>query len=121
MPEPTIRDVAREAARAHLAALFPDHGLTPDVAEGIADAVLDAVQPLVRGEVLAEAEQVIRTTDLPAVHIDLFDNGADWAADLVHDLGATPSPTSTPERLRALPPGEFGDLVRKITPTSQEN
>lgn len=25
----------------------------------------------------------IRTTDLPEIHVDMFDNGAQWAADLI--------------------------------------
>jgi hypothetical protein len=29
---------------------------------------------------LAEA---IRTTDLPEIHVDMFDNGTQWAADLI--------------------------------------
>ena len=28
------------------------------------------------------AEQ-IRTTDLPEIHVDMFDNGTQWAADLI--------------------------------------
>ena len=54
------------------------------------DADRDA---LVRAAALREAEAAIRTTELPEDYIDLFDNGADWAADLVHNLAAT-APTS---------------------------
>ena len=93
--DPAARTAAREAARVKLAALFPDHGLTDHDADGFADAVLDTVQPLVRAAAFAEAEQAIRTTDLPEDHIDLFDNGADWAAGLVHDLGAAAAPAPT--------------------------
>lgn len=25
----------------------------------------------------------IRTTDLPEIHVDMFDNGTQWAADLI--------------------------------------
>ncbi|WP_138905974.1 hypothetical protein [Streptomyces chryseus] len=30
-----------------------------------------------------ELAEQIRTTDLPEVHVDMFDNGTQWAADLI--------------------------------------
>lgn len=95
-----LRTAAREAARLHLAALFPDHGLTPDVAEGIADAVLDTVQPLIRAEVLSEAETAIREL-IPALQREYPEEpsnspwccGVQDAATEISRLAAT-APTS---------------------------
>lgn len=106
LPDP--RTAAREAARAKLAGLFPGE-LLYLFADEIADAVLDAA-----------AEWLIKKYGVT--------NRA--AADLRH-IAATPTAVceipheSVAEedaceqrRLRDLPPGEFGDLVRKITPTT---
>ncbi|WP_030962657.1 hypothetical protein [Streptomyces sp. NRRL S-378] len=30
-----------------------------------------------------ELAEQIRTTDLPEIHVDMFDNGAQWAANLI--------------------------------------
>lgn len=30
-----------------------------------------------------ELAKKIRTTDLPEIHVDMFDNGTQWAADLI--------------------------------------
>lgn len=43
------------------------------------DALIDAfVQEVARG--LAKK---IRTTELPEIHVDMFDNGTQWAADVI--------------------------------------
>lgn len=39
-------------------------------------------EPLVDAVAHELAEQ-IRTTDLPEIHVDMFDNGTQWAADLI--------------------------------------
>ena len=113
LPDP--RTAAREAARAVVWAKLPslfraERG--QHFADEIADAVLDAVQPLVRGAALREAAEVadrLRDRVVGVVGISAVIRELDRLAH-----------TAAP-RLRDLPPGEFGDLVRKITPTSQES
>lgn len=39
-------------------------------------------QDILRRHAHQLAEQ-IRTTDLPEIHVDMFDNGTQWAADLI--------------------------------------
>lgn len=74
-------------ARAHLEAHAHWGCTSPEQMKEL----IDAVTVEARNASLAEAEQAIRTTELPEDHIDLFDNGADWAADLVHGLIAAAS------------------------------
>ena len=99
---PTDLPALRAALFAALAKAdgFETEQLEPDDYEVQIAAVVPIVlaeragrDALVRAAALTEAEAAIRTTELPEDYIDLFDNGADWAADLVHDLAAT-APTS---------------------------
>jgi hypothetical protein len=63
--------------RARLIAYLQQGGLSTARAEANLDAFAHEL-----------AEQ-IRTTDLPAIHVDMFDNGTQWAANLI-DPEATP-------------------------------
>ncbi|NUS83696.1 MAG: hypothetical protein HOY75_13355 [Streptomyces sp.] len=58
-------------ARARLIAHLQQAGLSTARAEANVDAYAHEL-----------AEQ-IRTTDLPEIHVDMFDNGTQWAADLI--------------------------------------
>jgi hypothetical protein len=66
------------SARGKIMAMFP---ASPVTAARVADEIL--------AEHARELAEKIRTTDLPEIHVDMFDNGTQWAADLIDpDKGA---------------------------------
>lgn len=46
--------------------------------DGLAEATRAAMDAYAH-----ELAEEIRTTDLPEIHVDMFDNGTQWAADLI--------------------------------------
>ncbi len=67
-PEPTARERLLDAMRARTCFCGATSCQNPE--------------PLVDAYAHQLAEQ-IRTTELPEIHVDMFDNGTQWATDLI--------------------------------------
>jgi hypothetical protein len=78
--DPGMAELGR--ARAELkAALFK--GVKGTAAEERAEHLIDEHQAALKHAYAHRLAEEIRTTDLPEIHVDMFDNGTRWAADLI--------------------------------------